>query len=172
MNIVAEWDLVDVAAAVAGEEWALAALAAALWPTVQAVCRRSVERDAAPDVAQDAMERIVRSLPGFRSDGSLEGWARRVTRSVCVDHLRRRRRQERLAARMVGGEEGGDLPTTIGVENLLACLDPDQRAAFAATQLAGLTYEEAAAEAGCAVGTIRSRVARARDRLRFELADG
>ena len=49
---------------------------------------------------------------------------------------------------------------------LLLRLDPDRREAFALTQLAGLSYEEAAAVVGCPIGTIRSRVARARADLR------
>ena len=62
----------------------------------------------------------------------------------------------------------GDLSATV---DLLVRLDPDRREAFALTQLAGLSYEEAAVVVGCPIGTIRSRVARAtgrsarRDRL-------
>ena len=50
------------------------------------------------------------------------------------------------------------------VADLLARLDPDRREAFVLTQLLGLPYAEAAEVAGCPVGTIRSRVARARAR--------
>lgn len=48
------------------------------------------------------------------------------------------------------------------VADLLDRLDPDRREAFVLTQLLGLSYAEAAEVAGCPVGTIRSRVARAR----------
>ncbi len=50
-------------------------------------------------------------------------------------------------------------------EQLLRCLETDRRTAFALTQLMGLSYADAAAVCGCPVGTIRSRVARARDDL-------
>ncbi|MBO0851703.1 MAG: hypothetical protein J2P20_19740 [Pseudonocardia sp.] len=50
-------------------------------------------------------------------------------------------------------------------------LDPDRRLAFLLTQLLGLSYLEAAQVCGCPVGTIRSRVARARDDLVAQLAD-
>ena len=50
--------------------------------------------------------------------------------------------------------------------HLLNVLERPQREAFVLTQLAGLTYDEAAEIAGCPVGTIRSRVARAREALR------
>ena len=54
--------------------------------------------------------------------------------------------------------------------DLLARLDPDRREAFVLTQLLGLPYAEAAEVAGCPVGTIRSRVARARADLIESLA--
>ncbi len=53
----------------------------------------------------------------------------------------------------------------VGVRDLLTRLDPDRRAAFVLTQLLQMTYDEAAAVCGCPTGTIRSRVARARDDL-------
>ena len=54
---------------------------------------------------------------------------------------------------------------------LVQRLDPDRREAFALTQLAGLSYEEAATIVGCPIGTIRSRVARARGDLRAAMSD-
>ena len=54
------------------------------------------------------------------------------------------------------------MPAPEVVDDLLDVLDPDRREAFVLTQLVGLSYEEAAAVVGCPIGTIRSRVARAR----------
>jgi RNA polymerase sigma-70 factor (ECF subfamily) len=48
------------------------------------------------------------------------------------------------------------------VEEAISALDPDRREAFVLTQLFGFSYEDAAAAVGCPIGTIRSRVARAR----------
>ena len=48
------------------------------------------------------------------------------------------------------------------VDDLLDGLDPDRREAFVLTQIVGLSYEDAAGVVGCPIGTIRSRVARAR----------
>jgi RNA polymerase sigma-70 factor (ECF subfamily) len=53
----------------------------------------------------------------------------------------------------------------VDLDHLLAALDPDQRVAFVLTQVLGLRYAEAAEAIGCPVGTIRSRVARAREAL-------
>ena len=54
---------------------------------------------------------------------------------------------------------------------LLAGLEPERRAAFVLTQLIGCSYAEAAAICGCPVGTIRSRVARAREDLIVMMTD-
>jgi RNA polymerase sigma-70 factor (ECF subfamily) len=65
---------------------------------------------------------------------------------------------------------GGDPAGAVGATDLLARLPADRRAAFVLTQLVGLSYEEAAAVERVPVGTIRSRVARARSDLVAQLA--
>jgi RNA polymerase sigma-70 factor, ECF subfamily len=79
-------------------------------------------------------------------------------------------RRRRLTGRLVARTE---LAATVDIavddlsltEQLLSRLDADRRTAFALTQLLGLSYADAAVVCGCPVGTIRSRVARARDDL-------
>jgi RNA polymerase sigma-70 factor (ECF subfamily) len=63
-----------------------------------------------------------------------------------------------------------DPSETVGAVDLLRRLQPAQREAFVLTQVLGLSYEEAARALGVPIGTIRSRVARARDRLVRDLA--
>ena len=65
---------------------------------------------------------------------------------------------------------GDGVAQGVVVTDLLSRLDPDRREAFVLTQLLGLPYAEAADVAGCPVGTIRSRVARARADLVESLA--
>lgn len=65
-----------------------------------------------------------------------------------------------------------DAAGEVAVADLLARLDPDRRAAFVLTQVIGLPYAEAAAVCECPVGTIRSRVARARENLIAMLTAG
>jgi RNA polymerase sigma-70 factor (ECF subfamily) len=97
---------------------------------------------------------------------------------VCADAVRSRRRRRLTLVR-----DDADLETLLQrdgapdvvaegatVADLLARLDPDRREAFVLTQLMGLPYAEAAEVAGCPVGTIRSRVARARADLIGSLA--
>jgi RNA polymerase sigma-70 factor, ECF subfamily len=86
---------------------------------------------------------------------------------VCADQVRRRQRQRRLFERVSRLTDVEDRSPSTGdhSSDLLSVLDPDRREAFVLTQLIGLSYEEAAAVADCAIGTIRSRVARARAEL-------
>ncbi len=63
----------------------------------------------------------------------------------------------------------GDAAPAHALDTLVAGLEPDQRAAFVLTQIVGCSYAEAAAICDVPVGTIRSRVARARERLVAEL---
>jgi RNA polymerase sigma-70 factor (ECF subfamily) len=60
----------------------------------------------------------------------------------------------------------------VALDQLLRTLDPDRRAALVLTQLLGLSYEEAPEVCGCPVGTIRSRVSRARADLVAAMAPG
>ena len=59
----------------------------------------------------------------------------------------------------------------LGVETLLAVLDDERRAAFVLTQLIGLSYEETAEAMGCPIGTVRSRLFRARRLLQEALVE-
>lgn len=127
--------------------------------------------DQADDVTQDAFVRAWKALPAFRADSSARTWLLSITRRACADEVRRTVRRRRLAARL---EQRAPLPGTAsavdpsGVHALSALvgeLSDDQRAAFVLTQVIGCSYEEAAAACGVPVGTIRSRVARAREHL-------
>lgn len=127
-----------------------------------------VDRQAADDLTQEVYERAIKSLPSFRGDASARTWLLAIARRTCVDEIRRRtrvrRRDDRLeveAATASAVDLGGD-HGMVDLDDLLAGLDPDRRAAFVLTQLLGYGYAEAAEVCGCPVGTIRSRVARAR----------
>ena len=99
-------------------------------------------------------------------------WPLTIARRVCADAVRSRRRRrlslvrEERELELLAPPAGSD-PVADGasVTDLLARLDTDRREAFVLTQLLGLSYAEAAAVVGCPVGTIRSRVARARSDL-------
>jgi RNA polymerase sigma-70 factor, ECF subfamily len=77
---------------------------------------------------------------------------------------REQRRRQRLLAQPAG-PAGGDPGEALALGDLVDSLSREHRDAFVLTQVLGLCYADAATVCGCPIGTIRSRVARARDRL-------
>jgi RNA polymerase sigma-70 factor, ECF subfamily len=126
----------------------------------------------AEDVAQDAYLRAWRALPRYRGDAPARLWLLAIVRRTCADAVRTRVRRRRLERHAPPRPEVvGDAAVGAEVQAAVAQLAPDRRAAFVLTQVIGLEYSEAAAVCGCPVGTIRSRVARARADLVAALAD-
>ncbi|HEY3723385.1 MAG TPA: sigma-70 family RNA polymerase sigma factor [Acidimicrobiia bacterium] len=149
-----------------GDRDALAAAIRKAQPDVWRLAAHLVGRDEADDVTQDVFLRAYRSLPGFRADASGRTWLLAITQRACADLVRRARRRRRLQDRLVAhrnrevgaaAADGG-----VGLDHLVAGLDPERKLAFVLTQVIGCSYAEAAEVCDTAVGTIRSRVARAR----------
>ena len=149
-----------------GDRVALCGLVRATQVNVWRFCAHLAGRDEADDLTQETYLRVFRNLRSFRQDSSARTWLLSITRHVCMDELRQRVRRRRRDARLFtrGGDEPmyGDATDQAEMRELLSHLDADRRAAFVLTQLIGLSYDEAAAVCRCPVGTIRSRVARAR----------
>lgn len=127
-----------------------------------------VDREDADDLTQEVYERALKGLAAFRGDASARTWLLSIARRTCVDAIRRRTRARTREARLRA--VAVDRSATAGahaveLDDLLAGLDEDRRSAFVLTQLLGFSYAEAAEVCGCPVGTIRSRVARARGDL-------
>jgi RNA polymerase sigma-70 factor, ECF subfamily len=138
------------------------------------LCRYLGDAQHADDLAQETYERAIGSLHRYRADGAARGWLLTIARRTCVDHTRRASRRRRLDDRVrrsttAGSLEGSitvnDATGRIDLDDLLQRLDDDRRSAFVLTQVLGLHYDEAADVLGCPVGTIRSRVSRARAEL-------
>ena len=146
----------------------------ASYATIWRLCAALAGQDAADDLAQETFLRATRALPARRNDASGRIWILSIARSVCMDELRARyrrsRRDEHLAAGAVRAGAAADPGGEVMVHALLEGLEPDRRSAFVLTQLFGLSYEQAAAVCDCPVGTIRSRVARARNDLIGQMA--
>jgi RNA polymerase sigma-70 factor, ECF subfamily len=127
------------------------------------MCRYLGDPDTADDLAQETYERAIGSLHRYRADGPARHWILTIARRVCVDSTRRRRRGRRLQRRLADEPTMLSMPSEVAeLDDLLAQLDHDRRAAFVTTQVLGLRYDEAADLLDCPIGTIRSRVARAR----------
>jgi len=129
-----------------------------------------VDATAADDLTQETFERAVGALPRFEGRSSARTWLLSIARRVCMDELRRRTRGRAALRRLgasvgVDGELEPDGTDGVAVSQLVTGLEPDRRQAFVLTQVLGLSYAEAAEVCECPVGTIRSRVARAREDL-------
>ncbi|MGN9908331.1 sigma-70 family RNA polymerase sigma factor [Phytohabitans sp. LJ34] len=129
----------------------------------------------ADDLTQETYARALRSLPGFAARSSALTWLFVIARRVVVDHRRTAAARPRTAALddFPAVAETRVFPVEDGVvlRRLLDGLAPERRDALVATQVLGLSYAEAAQVCDCPVGTIRSRVARARDDLIAAMAD-
>ncbi|MDG9701528.1 sigma-70 family RNA polymerase sigma factor [Streptomyces sp. DH37] len=137
------------------------------------VTHLSGDARAADDLVQDTYLRALRGLPGFEGRSPARIWLLAIARRVVADRFRTASARPRVAdvedwQSAVEGEQPRGLPgfeEGVVLSELLAALPADRREAFVLTQLLGLPYAEAAAVAGCPVGTVRSRVARARETL-------
>jgi RNA polymerase sigma-70 factor, ECF subfamily len=151
-----------------GDRTALLHAVRASHADVWRLARHLVGPDEADEVTQDIFVRAWRALPGFRGDSSARTWLLSIARRACADAVRRNVRHRRLAERMAGRAREAATDDGSGahaVEALVDELPRDQRVAFVLTQIVGCSYTEAAEACGVPVGTIRSRVARAREQL-------
>lgn len=125
------------------------------------LCVHLGSRSSADDLAQETYARAFASLHRFEGRSSARTWLLAIARRVCADAVR-----SSVRARGPAGPSAlsvvPDHAESVAVSGLLADLADDRREAFVLTQLVGLSYAEAADVCGCPVGTIRSRVARAR----------
>jgi RNA polymerase sigma-70 factor (ECF subfamily) len=147
-----------------GDREALTELVQRTQPDVWRFCAAIVGAAAADDATQDTFIRAWKGVHNFEGKSSAKTWLFAIAKRVCFDADRRSQRAPRATAR-IPDAGGGDHEERVALEDLMARLAPDRRAAFVLTQLLGLSYEDAARVCGCPVGTIRSRIARARAEL-------
>lgn len=162
-------------AARAGDRAALARLVRSTQADVWRLSAHLVDPGAADDLTQECFERAIRALPRFEGRSSVRVWLLAIARRTCMDELRRRTRSRSLFARVSEGTTvdsvvAPDHAGGISLDALVASLPEERRSAFVLTQVLGMGYAEAAAVCACPVGTIRSRVARAREQLSAAMA--
>lgn len=155
-----------------GDRQAAEAFIRAAQQPVLELCRHLGDPDNAEDLAQEVFVRALRSLPRFRNDGSARAWLMTIARHTCADAVRSKVRWRKHVSTV----ELPDVPEfdrtgAIDSDLLLSQLQADRREVIVLTQLAGLSYAETAEILGCPVGTVRSRVARARSDLIELLAE-
>jgi len=144
--------------------------------------RVTLDRDLAYDVTQETFLKLYRTLSKFRGQSRLSSYLYRIATNASIDAVRKRCQHP-----IGSGDNQADLLTTeseqmnndgpdaeeivLAVQAALQRVDPVFRAAFVLVDLDGLSYEEAAAKLELPVGTVKSRVFRARGQLR-ELLSG
>jgi len=133
----------------------------------------------ADDLVQAACERALLRAAQFQEGTRFDSWMFRIVQTIWIDQLRARdvRKED---AEPADDRFGSDMPVRRiearlalnEVRQAMECLPPDQRTTLMLVTVEGLSYKEAAAVAGVPVGTIMSRLARARTALQQHLAAG
>lgn len=137
-----------------------------------------VRRAAIEDLAQDTFLAVFAALPRFRPDGAarLSTWILTIATRRAIDELRRRPPVPIAIDDIAPSRERADQPAerrqlAAAIDRALADLAPPYRAAFVLRELHGLDYADVALVLGVDLGTVRSRLARARAALRAALAE-
>jgi RNA polymerase sigma-70 factor, ECF subfamily len=148
--------------------------------------------DTAADVTQDAFLSAFRAITTFRGD-SFRPWLLRIVSNGCYDVFRAQRRHpatslDEMLDPIEGGSGDASLPTSLvdalrdpeqlalrkeviaAIEAALLAVAPDQRLAVVLADIHGMSYDDIAQVVGVPVGTVKSRIARGRLRLRALLA--
>ena len=143
-----------------GDQLALSGFVRRTQEDIWRFCAHLLDPASADDLSQEVYLRAMRSVPRFRGDASAKTWLFAIARNTAADEIRRRRRRRRLPdpAPLDVPDDAG----LVALRHLIEALDPDRREAFVLTQVIGLSYAETAEVCGVAIGTNRSRDARAR----------
>lgn len=147
--------------------------------------------DDAYDVSQETFIKAYRSLRSFKGEASFGTWIYRITTNVCLDEIRRKKRcvvplslDEPLAT-LDGDEVEREIPDTSlsadriyeqkefsqYIQRLLDEMKPEHKTAIVLRDVMELSYEEIASVLNCSIGTVKSRINRARGILQKKLGD-
>ncbi len=142
------------------------------------------DREDAMDIVQEVFLKAYQALPKFRGDSRFSTWIYRVCMNASLDHLRRKQRAqifsldeplvlgESLVAREIrdGGDSIEDLveTRTLGdsIMEVLRDLEPVHRTVIVLSDVRGFSYQEIADIMGVSIGTVKSRLHRARNMVR------
>ncbi len=149
---------------------------------VNLVMRYVRDPETALDITQEAFIKAYRALPRFRGDSAFYTWLYRIAVNTAKNHLAaQRRRPTDIELDLQDPEQYGlhaklketDTPEAVTLsqelqdtlEKAIAALPEDLRTAIVLRELDGMSYEEIAQTMDCPVGTVRSRIFRARDAI-------
>lgn len=155
-----------------GDRGALSEFIAATHDDVWRLLAHLADQDRADDLTQETYLRVLSALPRFAARSTARTWILSLARRVWVDSVRHDMARPRSAGTEVDRElasnkteesaGGNTWAELVDARAMVDALEHERREALILTQMLGYTYAEAAHIAGVRVGTIRSRVARAR----------
>ena len=134
------------------------------------------DRQLMDDALQEVAIKALRGLPSYRGDAPLGAWLCRIATTTCLDHMRRMRPEDPTAPddlpepAAMGPDPADGLDARERIVAALATLPVDQRLGVLLIDQLGYDYRTAAEALGVPLGTVASRVASARARLRAVLA--
>lgn len=144
------------------------------------------DREDALDAAQEVFIKVYKNIGTFRGESSVSTWIYRITKNVCTDILRKRKAtvislddsDDDEGAKIEIADESSS-PEQLAVQNekinavraAIAALDENQRVLVTLYDINGLSYEEIAGVLKCPLGTVKSRLYRARESLRKILSE-
>jgi RNA polymerase sigma-70 factor (ECF subfamily) len=159
-------------AAVAGDRVALAEFVQTTHVHVWRFCAYLGRGHDTGDLVQDTYARMLGAIPRFEGRSPARSWLLAIARRVCADAIRGARRRRAIESSVLGSDRTQpDASGGVAIDLAVHSLTTERREAFVLTRVIGLSYAEAAAVCGVPIGTIRSRVARAREDLQLSLAD-
>ena len=130
----------------------------------------------ADDLVQLAVERALLRWQQWQPGSRLDSWMFGIMRNAWVDELRARQRRDRVFVEETAGANVGERSAemqleAMAIQQALARLPEEQRAAVALVLVEGLSYKDAAEALDVPIGTLTSRLARGRAALMAELAE-
>ena len=146
---------------------------------VFAICLRMMrDRDSALDATQDVFLTVFRKADRYKEQAAFSTWLYRVAVNTCYDHLRRQKRKRTTSmpehfdpSDPKSGDEFHAVELRPDIELALAGLTPEFRAAVVLVDLDGMSLEGAADTLDIPIGTVKSRVFRARKHLAKDLGN-
>lgn len=143
------------------------------------------DREDALDAAQEVFVKVYKNIGSFRGESTVSTWIYRITKNVCTDILRKRRAavisldneddespRLEIADESTSPEQVAERNEKIAiVRKAIATLDENQRTLVTLYDINGLSYEEISAILKCPLGTVKSRLYRARESLRKILSE-
>jgi RNA polymerase sigma-70 factor (ECF subfamily) len=141
----------------------------------------------AKDMAQEALLRVFRSIKDFKGQSSFSTWLYRIVTNVCLDELRRRKNEKYVSMDSTIQTEDGELHMELCsdketpesayerteqkelIMNAIRNLNEEYRSVIVLRDIQGFSYEEISSMLDCSLGTVKSRINRARTMLRERL---